>query len=173
MAKRAEKANETGISTSDTMQQEANETKENDNDTSGDSKKKKKPTVQSSKKLKTNDDDFTGIRAEPAKPSEKIVAPKINRKVTESRKLIKEKARELKEQMHKDKIQAIHEKKRQEKIEKRKEANKKKKEQQSKIKDFDDFEESFLKKTSSTKTLTDKKDSRKVVNKKRKWFSND
>lgn len=128
----------------------------------------------SKEKTVDSSDSFSGIKAEPVKPHEKISIPKVNRKVTQSKKFIKERRAELKSQASKMKAQAEQEQQRLKKKGRKEESRLMKRRREEKVKDFDDFEESFLKKTGGLKTLVDGEEQPvSKESKRKKWFGND
>lgn len=113
---------------------------------------------------------YTGFIAAPLRANEPVIAPKLNRKLGEAKKLIAEKQRQKKFEEKKVKTKKEHLSKRQLKLARRKEAAA----LASKVKipkELDDFEETFVRKSGS-KILTDDRmnNGLEVPAKKVKWF---
>lgn len=116
-----------------------------------------------------DEESFTGFIAAPLKLSEPVVAPKLNRKLGEAKKKIAESVRQKKFEEKKVKTKKDHLSKRQLKLERRKEA--KLLDTRKKIpKEFDDFEEDFVKKSGARALVDDRNEMMEIPAKKVKWF---
>lgn len=101
--------------------------------------------------------EFSGIQSEPIKDKQAVKAPKVNRKITESFKLVEEKSRKEKflKKIEKLKQQALE--RRKEKISLKREIRAAKKAKNELVPEFDDFESEFLRKNSQTAQIIKKK----------------